>query len=327
MKEKNHDYQNFKKVSPASDPVDGTVLFITHKAAPLLEKLNSAKKCLVYIDESLKSLFAETVDAGNMHEARFVPDAKSAYYDHVKRIAKSRRKENKKVHYLNFLGPGYIKLPYLDGQAKVEVYLQGPAVFAETARFDANVELGPYVFIDHDCRIGRGVKIGASTVVQNCEIGDKTVIGAGCRIGGDAYNLLSDETGRLHNIPALGKVKIAKHAFIGSSCDISRGLAGDTVIADNVMIDSMCKINHDVHIDKAAQICAGTITGGFVKIGEGAFVGMNSCLKNRVNIGKKAKVGMSSAVLHDIEEYGLYYGNPARPGDSESPSHPLNEKE
>ena len=64
---------------------------------------------------------------------------------------------------------------------------------------------------------------------------------------------------------------------------------------------------------KNVEITAGSVIGGFVEICEGGYVGINSVLRNRIKIGKKAFVGMGAVVTKSVEDGITVVGNPAKP--------------
>ena len=72
-------------------------------------------------------------------------------------------------------------------------------------------------------------------------------------------------------------------------------------------------------IDKNVNIGAGTVTCNFdgvnknpTVIGENAFIGSDTMLVAPVTIGKGAKTGAGSVVTHDVADYEVVAGVPAR---------------
>jgi len=78
---------------------------------------------------------------------------------------------------------------------------------------------------------------------------------------------------------------------------------------DNVTITTMCVvISHDLsrHFNEGKEII------GEVRIGRGAFIGMNSTIMPGVTIGEGAVIAAGSVVTHDVEPYTIVGGVPAK---------------
>lgn len=120
-----------------------------------------------------------------------------------------------------------------------------------------------------------------------------------------------DEQNKIR-IPTLGRVIIGDHVEIGAHDNVSRGSGGDTVLENNVKLDALVQIGHDDHICRNVELAAGTILGGFATIGEGTFAGINSTVKNRIDIGRSAFISMGAAVMREVPENVTVVGYPAR---------------
>ncbi len=91
-------------------------------------------------------------------------------------------------------------------------------------------------------------------------------------------------------------VKIMANVKIGKNCIIlpNSVINHDTVVGDFSLINSLCTIN------------------GSVNISCNSYIGSMSSIKEGVFIAPKTTIGMSSVVLSDLIETGLYYGSPAK---------------
>ncbi|KHL01257.1 LbetaH domain-containing protein, partial [Sinomonas humi] len=65
--------------------------------------------------------------------------------------------------------------------------------------------------------------------------------------------------------------------------------------------------------DDYATFGAGVSLGGSVVVGRAAYMGMNSCVRQRIRVGARAVVGMGAAVVSDVPEGQTWAGVPARP--------------
>ncbi|WP_105630743.1 NeuD/PglB/VioB family sugar acetyltransferase [Cronobacter dublinensis] len=89
---------------------------------------------------------------------------------------------------------------------------------------------------------------------------------------------------------------------------ISCGVA----IGKNALILPRAYISHDCAIGAHSVVAGLVALGGYVKIGERAFLGMNSCVKEQIHIGNDAIVGMGAAVVNDVADTTIVAGTPAK---------------
>jgi sugar O-acyltransferase (sialic acid O-acetyltransferase NeuD family) len=72
------------------------------------------------------------------------------------------------------------------------------------------------------------------------------------------------------------------------------------------------QVDHDCNIENYSSISAGSITGGYVTLGEFSAITLGVTVVDRLKIGKNTVIGAGSLVLKDIPDNVLVYGNPAR---------------
>lgn len=153
---------------------------------------------------------------------------------------------------------------------------------------------------------GREIKPPEITIGENCIICKNAVI------GNDGFGFEPDENGDLIFFPHFGNVIIGDNVRVGSGSCIDRGNMYDTIIGDNVKIDNLVHIAHNVQIDKNTMVVAGVVVCGSVKIGKNCFIGANSTIKQHLTIGDNVLIGMGSVVTKDIPDGEVWAGNPAK---------------
>ena len=85
-----------------------------------------------------------------------------------------------------------------------------------------------------------------------------------------------------------------------------------STIEDFCFFATGAQIEHDCFIDKFSSVSAGSITGGYVKIGKFSAITLGVTVIDRVNIGENTVVGSGSLVVKSLPSNVLAYGNPAR---------------
>ncbi len=185
-----------------------------------------------------------------------------------------------------------------------------PAVISERAtvetdRIGSGVSIGPGCYVCKDAVIGDDVILHANVVIDcPCTIGKGTEIFAGTVIGADGFGYYHHD-GVPERVPHFGGVIIGEYVDIGANTCIDRGTLNDTVIGDNVKIDNLCHIGHNVHIKKNSFIVAGSTLCGSTQIGMDSYIAPNAVIKNQVCIGDNVFVGMNTVINRDVDSMSM----------------------
>lgn len=174
-----------------------------------------------------------------------------------------------------------------------------------------NLTIGKYVVIEKDCQIGNNVVIEDFVVLKRGTIiGDNCYIQAGAKIGTPAFSIRR-EKGILKRTAEKGIAVLENGVDIGYNTVIQRGVERNTVIGENTFVSSLCLVAHDVQIGSSCTFAVGVTVSGFSEIGANTNISPRATILNRVKIGRNARVGIGSLVLHDIDDDTTVTGRPA----------------
>lgn len=108
-------------------------------------------------------------------------------------------------------------------------------------------------------------------------------------------------------------------AIIGDFCQMGEGLivTPNAKISPNVNIGNFVTllgsgVGHDAKISDFCTITGNCSINGYVQLGEGAFIGSNTCIAPGKKVGEWAYVGMGSMVISNIKPNTKVMGNPAK---------------
>lgn len=180
------------------------------------------------------------------------------------------------------------------------------AVISDKAKIGANTRVEAGAYIGEEVVIGENSYIQANVSIHYaCEIGNQVLIQSGTVIGSDGFGY-APKKGGWEKIAQLGRVIIGNDVEIGANTCIDRGALQDTIIGDNVIIDNLVHIAHNVEIKKASAIagCVG-IAGGTV-MGKGCTVGGQAGINGHIEIADNVHLSGMAMVTNSIKESGQY---------------------
>lgn len=119
---------------------------------------------------------------------------------------------------------------------------------------------------------------------------------------------------------------VSSHAFvwrdveIGENCFIFEAnvVQYSVRIGNNVVLWSGNHIGHRSVIEDDCFFASHVVVSGYCHIGAGAFLGVNSTLRDGITIGRDAVVGAGAVVVKDVAERQVVRGNPAAPSGADS---------
>ncbi|HEY4961822.1 MAG TPA: acyltransferase [Terriglobales bacterium] len=146
--------------------------------------------------------------------------------------------------------------------------------------------------------VGHDLQVGPNVVLKHpetMEIGDCVFIGAQAMIQGRFQ----------------GRCKIGNHVWIGPQAYFD---ARDLVLEDYVGWGPGAKVLGSTHtgLPLGDPIISTDLVVKPVTVGFGADIGMNACILPGLNIGAHSIVGAGAVVTHDVPQYAVVAGVPAR---------------
>jgi len=187
------------------------------------------------------------------------------------------------------------------------------AVVHPLASIHPSAYVGPFTYVGAS-EIGEGTVIyGHVYIYSNVRIGKNVTIHAHTVVGVDGFGYVRNERDELEWFPHIGGVIIEDGVEIHSHVNVDRSTLGDTIIGTGTKIDKYCHIGHNVSIGKHCFIAAHSMIGGSTKIGDYVSIWACVCLRNSIEVGSRATIGMGAVVTKDVPPETLVMGFPARP--------------
>lgn len=141
-------------------------------------------------------------------------------------------------------------------------------------------------YVDEPCKIGNGTKIWHfSHVMSNCIIGENGNIGQNVVISPDCK--LGNNVKIQNNVSIYTGVTLEDDVFCGPSC-----------VFTNV-------VNPRSHVSRKNEYAPTLVK-------QGASIGANATIVCGVTLGRYCFIGAGAVVTHDVPDYALVFGNPAR---------------
>ena len=113
-------------------------------------------------------------------------------------------------------------------------------------------------------------------------------------------------------MPQFGRIILEDNVQIGALTVIARGAIDDTIIKKGAKIDNSSFVSHNVVIGEDTFVVGETILFGSSSVGSQTLISGNSTIRDGRHVGAKAKVGMGSVVIRDVEDGAVVKGNPAK---------------
>lgn len=177
------------------------------------------------------------------------------------------------------------------------------AVISPRAEIDAEVDVGPYVVIDGEVRVGRGTHILSHAVLTGwTEIGRDNEIHMGAVIG-HAPQAVSYDGARSY-------LKIGDRNVIREHSQLHRGTQAEsaTVVGDDNFLMQHAHVAHNCRLGNETVIAGGALLAGHVTVEDRAFVSGNCVVHQMVRIGTLALLRGLSRTSRDVPPFCIMDG-------------------
>lgn len=229
---------------------------------------------------------------------------------------------------------GYARLSHwFSREPAMAVQIDARAVVDEAAIIDVGVTIGPGAVISSGVHIGEGSRIDAGAVLEaGVRVGSNTrimanvtlchgvIIGDECRvqpgsvIGSDGFGFAPDR-GQWQRIAQLGTVRVGNRVDIGANVTIDRGAINDTCIEDDVIIDNLVHLAHNVVVGQSTALAGQVGIAGSTRLGAGCTVGGQAGFAGHIDIADGVHFTGQAMVTKSIDDAGVYSsGWPVQPG-------------
>lgn len=185
------------------------------------------------------------------------------------------------------------------------------AVIDEDAQIGDNTVIYPCSYIGPKCRIGADCVIFSNvSILEGTLIGNRVVIHAGSVLGSDGFGF--DIANSNKKVPQVGIVQVDDDVEIGACVTIDRARLDRTIIGAGTKIDNQVQVGHNVKIGKNCILVAHVGIAGSSVLEDNVVLAAKAGVNGHVRIAKGTQVAGWSGVKDTIEEPGEQYaGMPA----------------
>ena len=166
--------------------------------------------------------------------------------------------------------------------------------------------VGPGAQIGADCVIHSHV-----AVRERVEIGDRVVLQNAAVIGSDGYGFARRADGTHLKIPQVGGVVIEDDVEIGAHVAIDRPAVGETRVRAGAKIDNLVQIGHAVQVGRNALLAAQVGIAGSTIIEDDVVLAGQVGVNGHVRVGKGTRVTGQTGITKTVPAGSFISGLPA----------------
>jgi acetyltransferase EpsM len=83
-------------------------------------------------------------------------------------------------------------------------------------------------------------------------------------------------------------------------------------VGGHAIVNSGAIVEHDVVVGRGSHIAPGAVIGGGAHLGDGCFIGLGARVRDHVDVGERAVIGMGAVVVDPVASGDVVVGVPAR---------------
>jgi UDP-N-acetylglucosamine acyltransferase len=174
------------------------------------------------------------------------------------------------------------------------------ALVDQRAEIDPTAEIGAYVMIERDVRIGPEARIYSHGYVA-----EGTTLGRRCQIHPFAVVGHLPQDLKFEGAPSY--TQVGDETIVREHATIHRGTipGSTTVVGMRCFLMSTAHVAHNCVLGDDVKLANGVLLAGHVEVGSGAFLSGNAMVHQFVRIGELAMIGGGSHVLKDVPPFML----------------------
>lgn len=188
-----------------------------------------------------------------------------------------------------------------------------PTAVVETKAIGKNVQIGALAYIGPEVQLGDNCIIQEHVTLRGrIRIGDDCHLLPGVVMGTDGFGTFEDAQGVQQMVEHFGGIQLGDRVYIGAHTCIDRGTLDDTMIGNDVKIDNLCHIAHNVVIEDNSTVIALSMIAGSSVLKKKSYIAPSASVMNNLTVGQNALVGMGAVVVKDVPENSVVAGVPAK---------------
>jgi UDP-N-acetylglucosamine acyltransferase len=175
------------------------------------------------------------------------------------------------------------------------VSIHPTAVIEPGAKLGKNVKIGAFTYIDNDVEIGEDCEIGPQvTIWRYTRIGKQCNVHAGAVLGDTPQDLAFKE--------AKSYVRIGDRCVLREGVTIHRGTKEGTItrVGDDCLLMAFSHLGHNVQLGNHVILANGALLAGYAEVGDRAFISGNCVVHQFARIGRLAMISGGSAIQKDV---------------------------
>lgn len=203
------------------------------------------------------------------------------------------------------------------------------AVVASSARIGRGVAIGALSVVGEEAEIGDrtvvfplasiypGARVGKDCVLhshvtlrEGVTLGDRVVLHSGAVVGSDGFGYLAEKDGSRRKIPQKGTVVIEDDVEVGANAAVDRAALGATVIGRGTKIDNLVQVAHNVTIGPDSVLAGQAGVAGSSRLGRRVILSGQVGVSDHVTVGDDVVIAAKSGVTKDIPAGSFVSGSP-----------------